>query len=170
MKLNTKSRMAIAAILDVAVHGTEKPVALAGVSERQDISLSYLEQLFRMLREQGFVQSSRGPGGGYRLNKRLSAISVADVVEAVDKKSDPANGCQISENCHGDNSCHAHKLWSRVDEHLQQYLRTVTLESILEESRGVPSYVPAADEAAAIPAFAEGMPLRNEGMQAPAVA
>src|SRR5512143_775376 len=113
MKLNTKSRMAIAAILDVAVHGTEKPVALAGVSERQDISLSYLEQLFRMLREQGFVMSSRGPGGGYRLNRRLAAISVADIVDAVDKKSDQSNGgCHISENCNGDNSCHAHQLWS----------------------------------------------------------
>lgn len=168
MKLNTKSRMAIAAILDVAVHGTEKPVALAGVSERQDISLSYLEQLFRMLREQGFVMSSRGPGGGYRLNKRLAAISVADIVDAVDKKSDqPNNGCQISENCHGDNSCHAHQLWSRVDEHLQQYLRTVTLESILQESR--PSYVPSSDDAA-VPAFAEEMVHRHEGIQTPAVA
>ncbi len=167
MKLNTKSRMAIAAILDVAVHGTEKPVALAGVSERQDISLSYLEQLFRMLREQGFVQSSRGPGGGYRLNKRLAAISVADVVEAVDKKAE-ASGCQISENCQGENSCHAHQLWNRVDEHLQQYLRTVTLESILNESRASQSSAPA--EAPAVPAFAEDLPHRHENAPAPAVA
>jgi Rrf2 family iron-sulfur cluster assembly transcriptional regulator len=167
MKLNTKSRMAIAAILDVAVHGTEKPVALAGVSERQDISLSYLEQLFRMLREQGFVMSSRGPGGGYRLNKRLSAISVADIVDAVDKKSDAAAGCQISDNCRGENSCHAHRLWSRVDEHLQEYLRTVTLESILDESRS--DYAPAVD-ADVVPSFAEGMPLRHEGIPSPAAA
>ncbi|MGE5466508.1 MAG: Rrf2 family transcriptional regulator [Ignavibacteria bacterium] len=169
MKLNTKSRMAIAAILDVAVHGTEKPVALAGVSERQDISLSYLEQLFRMLREQGFVASARGPGGGYRLNKRLSAISVADIVEAVDKKSDNTAGCQISENCRGENSCHAHKLWNRVDEHLQEYLRTVTLESILVESR--PGYGEGAPEAdVEVPAFAQEIPHRPEGMQTPAVA
>jgi Rrf2 family iron-sulfur cluster assembly transcriptional regulator len=166
MKLNTKSRMAVAAILDVAVHGTEKPVALAGVSERQDISLSYLEQLFRMLREQGFVQSSRGPGGGYRLNKRLSAISVADIVDAVDKKSD-SNGCQISENGHTENSCHAHKLWSRVDEHLQQYLRTVTLESILEEAKTT-SYAPAAEATPAVP-FVEGMH-RSGAVPSPAVA
>lgn len=167
MKLNTKSRMAIAAILDVAVHGTEKPVALAGVSERQDISLSYLEQLFRMLREQGFVMSARGPGGGYRLNKRLSNISVADIVDAVDKKADTSNGCQVSENCHGENSCHAHHLWSRVDEHLQEYLRTVTLESILDESRT--GYVQSAD-AAAMPSFAEDMAHRHEGIQSSAVA
>ncbi|MDD5247440.1 MAG: Rrf2 family transcriptional regulator [Rhodocyclaceae bacterium] len=134
MKLNTKSRAAIAAILDVAVHGAEKPVTLAGVGERQDISLSYLEQLFRMLREQGFVKSARGPGGGYRLNKQPSAISVADVVNAVDKKSAECS-CRRTENCRGGVSCHAHGLWCRVDEHLQEYLRTVTLESILEASR-----------------------------------
>lgn len=165
MKLNTKSRMAIAAILDVAVHGTEKPVALAGVSERQDISLSYLEQLFRMLREQGFVMSSRGPGGGYRLNKRLSAITVADIVNAVDKKNDSAHSCPISENCHSENSCHAHNLWCRVDEHLQEYLSTVTLESILEETH------PAAPvaEIPSVPAFAENMPPRIEEMHRPAV-
>lgn len=169
MKLNTKSRMAIAAILDVAVNGTEKPVALAGVSERQDISLSYLEQLFRMLREQGFVQSSRGPGGGYRLNKRLASISVADIVDAVDKK-DGTKGCQISENCHTENSCHAHSLWNRVDEHLQQYLRTVTLESILEESQPA-SYAPSAADAVAVPtSYGEEIPLRHEGIQSPAVA
>jgi Rrf2 family iron-sulfur cluster assembly transcriptional regulator len=169
MKLNTKSRMAIAAILDVAVHGTEKPVALAGVSERQDISLSYLEQLFRLLREQGFVQSARGPGGGYRLNKRLSAISVADIVEAVDKKTGAQNTCRISENCNGDNSCHAHELWARVDDHLQQYLRTVTLESILAETKGqVPQAADEVADDAAMPVFGDMQ--RRPDIQTPAVA
>ncbi|MDD5249483.1 MAG: Rrf2 family transcriptional regulator [Rhodocyclaceae bacterium] len=166
MKLNTKSRMAIAAILDVAMHGTEKPVALAGVSERQDISLSYLEQLFRMLREQGFVMSSRGPGGGYRLNKQLSAISVADIVNAVDKKSDYAGAPHSADNCQVGSSCHAHSLWCRVDEHLQDFLRTVTLASVLEEAK---SEAPAMD-APGVPAFAGDVPRRHEEVQSPALA
>ena len=87
------------------------------------------------------------------------------------KKSDAANGCHISENCQGENSCHAHRLWSRVDEHLQQYLRTVTLESILEESKTASAaYAPEADETAVIPAFAEDMARRHESVQSPAVA
>lgn len=167
MKLNTKSRMAIAAILDVAMHSAEKPVALAGVSKRQDISLSYLEQLFRMLRERGFVVSSRGPGGGYRMNKHLAAISVADIIDAVDTKSDASGSCRGTDDCHDSNSsCHAHGLWCRVDQHLQDYLRTVTLESILEEARS-DARATAADMPA-VSAFAEDMSRRREEMPSPA--
>jgi len=135
MKMNTKSRMAISAILDVAVHGAAKPVALAGVGERQDISLSYLEQLFRKLRERGFVSSTRGPGGGYRLNKRLSAISVADIVAAVDGESLDNCDCKGRAASRG---CNSHGLWCRVNHHLHDYLSTVTLESVLEDSRSEP--------------------------------
>lgn len=132
MKMNTKSRMAISAILDVAVHGVAKPVALAGVGERQDISLSYLEQLFRKLRERGFVTSTRGPGGGYRLNKRLSAISVADIIAAVDGEG--LDSCECKGQA-ASRSCQSHGLWCRVNHHLHDYLATVTLESVLEDSR-----------------------------------
>ena len=107
MKMNTKSRMAIAAILDVAVNGTYKPVALAGVAERQDISLSYLEQLFRKLREQGYVLSARGPGGGYRLNRRLADISVADIVAAVDHEPLDGGACAGAGSCQDGHGFHA---------------------------------------------------------------
>jgi Rrf2 family iron-sulfur cluster assembly transcriptional regulator len=92
---------------------------------------------------------------------------VADIVDAVDKKSDASKGCQVSENCHGENSCHAHQLWNRVDEHLQEYLRTVTLESILEEARQDAAPVTAA---AHVPAFVEDIPHRHEEQPSPAVA
>ena len=132
MKMNTKSRMAISAILDVAVHGTNKPVALASVGERQDISLSYLEQLFRKLRERGFVSSTRGPGGGYRLNRRLASISVADVINAVDSES--LDACHCVEG--NGSACKSHGLWCRVNHHLHDYLSTVTLDTILDDTVG----------------------------------
>lgn len=148
MKLNTKSRMAISAILDVAVHGAEKPVALASIAERQDISQSYLEQLFRLLREQGFIKSSRGPGGGYRMGKRLAAISAADIVEAVNHNPGRMRSCRSKGDCRDGGSCQAHGLWCRVNDHLRNYLRTVTLESLLQDTAGAGEVAPAfADDA-----------------------
>jgi len=129
MKMNTKSRMAIAAILDVAVHGTNRPVALVSVGERQSISLSYLEQLFRKLRERGFVASTRGPGGGYRLNKRLADITVADIIDAVDGEGDNNYGCDD----HDGQRCKSHGLWCRINRHLHDYLSALTLDSILAD-------------------------------------
>lgn len=125
MKLNTKSRVAIKAMLDLATHGAHTPVALASVAQRLKVSLSYLEQLFRQLRGRGFVRSSRGPGGGYQLGKRLSAISVADVVDVVDGETKSRRGS-------GDS---ADDLWLRLERNLLDYLRTVTLDSLLAQSR-----------------------------------
>jgi Rrf2 family iron-sulfur cluster assembly transcriptional regulator len=127
MKMDTKSRVAIAAILDVAVHGANKPVSLAGISERQRVSLSYLEQLFQKLRQKGFVASHRGPGGGYRLNRHLATISVADIINAVDREPfdcGPCSGTGVTDG-----------LWYRVNDHLRDYLRSVTLESVLADAR-----------------------------------
>ncbi|MBI4983807.1 MAG: Rrf2 family transcriptional regulator [Rhodocyclales bacterium] len=144
MKLNTKSRMAIAAILDVAAHGANRPVALVGVGKRQDISLSYLEQLFRKLRERGIVSGMRGPGGGYRLTKQLSTITVADIIAAVDDEG--LDSCTCKEGGSG-RGCPSHGLWCRVNHHLHDYLRTVTLDAILEDQFAEP-----AAEALTIPA------------------
>jgi Rrf2 family iron-sulfur cluster assembly transcriptional regulator len=123
MKLNSRSRIAINAILDVAVHGAGAPTTLASVSERQKVSLSYLEQLFRRLRASGLVKASRGPGGGYRVSKRLSAISVADVAAAVDATS-----------VRRKTKSAADLLWAGLDRHLSDYLRTISLASIIEQS------------------------------------
>lgn len=131
MKINTKSRVAIAAILDVAVHGVHKPVPLTDVSERQRVSLSYLEQLFQKLRQKGYVASHRGPGGGYQINQRLATISVADIICAVDREAfgdKPAQGEEESRSRITD------ELWGRVNSQLHDYLRTVSLESVLAEA------------------------------------
>lgn len=126
MKINSRSRIALDAMLDVAVNGVRTPVTLMSISERQEISLSYLEQLFRRLRNRGLVKSARGPGGGYQLNKRLSAISVGDIVDAVDE---PAASKRRNRDV-----CSADGLWSMLDRHLVDYLRTVTLEAVLQQA------------------------------------
>ncbi|MGE5468213.1 MAG: Rrf2 family transcriptional regulator [Ignavibacteria bacterium] len=132
MKLNTKSRIAVNAMLDVAANGTSNPVALAGIGVRQGISLSYLEQLFRRLRTRGLVKSSRGPGGGYQLGKRASAISIADIVDAV---ADDAAG----KPRRAGSGVRADGLWDQVDRHIGDYLRTVTLEAAMKQFSQVPS-------------------------------
>ena len=101
MRLTTKGRFAVTAMIDVAMHGTKNPVTLAGVSERQKISLSYLEQLFGKLRRHGLVASVRGPGGGYRLARASETVSVADIIVAVDEPID-ATLCGGRENCQED--------------------------------------------------------------------
>jgi len=135
MKMATKGRVAIAAILDIAIHGTDKPVSLTGISERQCVSVSYLEQLFQKLRQKGFVASHRGPGGGYRLLRDLATVSVADVIAAVD-------GQTLERNPHGGNSCGdkfvsgvTNDLWCRVNDQLQDYLSSVTMASVLVGAR-----------------------------------
>jgi Rrf2 family iron-sulfur cluster assembly transcriptional regulator len=131
MKIDTKARVAIAAILDVAVHGTSQPVRLADICKRQRVSQSYLEHLFKKLRDSGVVASFHGPGGGYRLSRRLGSISVADIVGAVD--SETCNGGPYGgvDRRSGTQSRVTDGLWCRVDDHLRDYLRSVTLESVL---------------------------------------
>src|SRR5450631_4274346 len=130
MRLTTKGRFAVTAMIDVAMHATDAPVTLAGVSERQRISLSYLEQLFGKLRRHGLVASVRGPGGGYRLARPASEVSVADVILAVDEPID-ATQCGGKENCLDDKRCMTHELWAALNAHIFSFLRSVTLEQLV---------------------------------------
>ena len=136
MRLTTKGRFAVTAMIDVAMHGQRGPVTLSAVSERQKISLSYLEQLFGKLRRHGLVESVRGPGGGYNLARAAEAVSVADVILAVDEPID-ATQCGGLENCLDDHRCMTHELWSGLNAHIFAYLRSVTLAELVrqQESR-----------------------------------
>ena len=131
MRLTTKGRFAVTAMIDVAMHGTKGPVTLAGVSERQKISLSYLEQLFGRLRRHGLVESVRGPGGGYHLGRAAEAISIADVIVAVDEPID-ATQCGGRESCQEDGErCMTHELWANLNAHIFAFLRGVTLAQLV---------------------------------------
>ena len=107
-------------------------LALAGISDRQRISLSYLEQLFSRLRRQGLVSSVRGPGGGYKLAKNYTDISVADVINAVDEQID-ATQCGGHENCRDEGRCMTHDLWESLNQHMFKFLDAITLEKIVKE-------------------------------------
>ncbi len=130
MRLTTKGRFAVTAMLDLALRGGKNPVTLAGISERQDISLSYLEQLFSRLRRHELVESVRGPGGGYFLAKPLDAVSVADIIRAVDEPID-ATQCGGKENCHDEHRCLTHDLWIGLNAHIYDYLDNVTLATLV---------------------------------------
>jgi Rrf2 family transcriptional regulator, iron-sulfur cluster assembly transcription factor len=133
MRLTTKGRFAVTAMIDVAMHGTKAPVTLAGVSQRQKISLSYLEQLFGKLRRHGLVESVRGPGGGYRLARAPEAISVAEVIVAVDEPID-ATQCAGRESCKDDGKrCMTHELWANLNAHIFTFLRSVTLAELVAQ-------------------------------------
>ncbi|MCU0811339.1 MAG: Fe-S cluster assembly transcriptional regulator IscR [Thiobacillaceae bacterium] len=129
MRLTTKGRFAVTAMLDLALRGGKNPVTLAGISERQDISLSYLEQLFSRLRRHELVESVRGPGGGYFLAKSPDAVSVADIIRAVDEPID-ATQCGGKENCHDDHRCLTHDLWTGLNAHIYDYLDSITLAAL----------------------------------------
>jgi Rrf2 family iron-sulfur cluster assembly transcriptional regulator len=132
MRLTTKGRFAVTAMIDVAMHSGDGPVTLAGVSERQKISLSYLEQLFGKLRRHGLVDSVRGPGGGYNLARPADAVSVADIIVAVDEPID-ATQCGGKENCKDDKRCMTHELWASLNTHIFSFLRSVTLEQLVRQ-------------------------------------
>ena len=132
MRLTTKGRFAVTAMIDVAMHGERAPVTLSAVSDRQKISLSYLEQLFGKLRRHGLVESVRGPGGGYNLARGPETISVADVILAVDEPID-ATQCGGLENCLDDHRCMTHELWSGLNAHIFAYLRSVTLAELVQQ-------------------------------------
>ena len=137
MRLTTKGRFAVTAMLDLALHGGEGPVTLAGISERQKISLSYLEQLFGKLRRCELVESVRGPGGGYNLAQPAQAITVASIVSAVDEPLD-ATQCGGKENCHDDKRCMTHDLWATLNEKMHDYLSSVTLADLVAHQAGKP--------------------------------
>ena len=135
MRLTTKGRFAVTAMIDLALRQDGGPVTLAGISERQKISLSYLEQLFGKLRRHKLVTSVRGPGGGYTLAKGLTGVTVADIIHAVDEPLD-ATLCGGKANCHGEeNPCMTHQLWTSLNEKMIEYLRSVTLEELVQQQR-----------------------------------
>ncbi len=142
MRLTTKGRFAVTAMLDIALYEADKPVTLAGISERQSISLSYLEQLFSRLRKQGLVSSVRGPGGGYRIAKAHHEISVSDIITAVDEQID-ATQCGGNENCHDEGPCMTHELWASLNRKILDYLSGVSLADMvnMQQKKGAGTVV-----------------------------
>ena len=137
MRLTTKGRFAVTAMVDLALRHTRGPVTLAAISERQHISLSYLEQLFGKLRRAKLVSSVRGPGGGYNLASPTQNISVASIVTAVDEPLD-ATQCGGKENCHDDKRCMTHDLWATLNEKMYEYLSSVSLADLVAHQNGKP--------------------------------
>jgi Rrf2 family iron-sulfur cluster assembly transcriptional regulator len=140
MRLTTKGRFAVTAMIDLGLRSTAGPVALAAISQRQQISLSYLEQLFGKLRRHELVESTRGPGGGYSLGRAAGEITVADIIVAVDEPID-ATGCAGKENCMGEDSgrCMTHDLWASLNTRMVEYLDSISLKKLVDEqlARGV---------------------------------
>ena len=133
MKLTSKGRYAVTAMLDLAIHDKDGPVALAGISQRQGISLSYLEQLFTRLRKHGLVLSTRGPGGGYSLSRSADQIPVADVITAVDESVD-ATRCGGLANCHSGQRCLTHDLWHDLSRQIYDFLNEISLAQLMARS------------------------------------
>jgi Rrf2 family iron-sulfur cluster assembly transcriptional regulator len=134
MRLTTKGRYAVTAMLDLALHDEDGPISLTEIADRQGISLSYLEQLFAQLRKRGLVQSTRGPGGGYQLGRRGEAIAVADVITAVDERVDVTR-CGGLENCQGEERCLTHDLWQDLSAQIHTFLSDIDLASLVERQR-----------------------------------
>ena len=134
MRLTTKGGYAVTAMLDLCMRPSPNPVTLAAISERQHISLSYLEQLFGKLRRHRLVDSVRGPGGGYRLAKDVAQISVADIIAAVDEPID-ATRYGGKENCQDGQKSLTHDLWANLNDHILNYLQTITLKQFVDEHK-----------------------------------
>jgi Rrf2 family iron-sulfur cluster assembly transcriptional regulator len=132
LKLTSKGRYAVTAILDLAFHSQAGPVALSHISRRQDISLSYLEQLFTRLRKQQLVSSTRGPGGGYSLSRPAGEIAVAEVIAAVDEVVDTTR-CSGATNCHDGQQCLTHELWDDLSQQIYEFLEDISLQDLMEE-------------------------------------
>ncbi len=129
MRLTTKGRYAVTAMVELALNYDKGRVSLAEIAERHGISQSYLEQLFAALRRRGLVDGTRGPGGGYRLGRPKSEISVADVIDAVDETVD-ATRCGGQRNCQDDHGCLTHDLWEELSRQIRQYLSSVSLDAV----------------------------------------
>ena len=139
MRLTTKGRFAVTAMIDLALRQGKGPVTLSGISQRQAISLSYLEQLFGKLRRHEIVESIRGPGGGYSLARRADKVTVADIIIAVDEPLD-ATQCGGKENCHGADAatgvrCMTHELWATLNEKMVDYLDSVSLQDLVDQQK-----------------------------------
>ncbi len=138
MRLTTKGRFAVTAMIDLALRESQGPVTLAGISQRQNISLSYLEQLFGKLRRFDIVESTRGPGGGYTLARRPEQVTVADIIIAVDEPLD-ATQCGGKGNCHGEEGhgrCMTHDLWANLNQKMVEYLSSVSLADLVKQQEG----------------------------------
>ena len=151
MRLTTKGRFAVTAMIDLALRQHGGPVTLAGIAERQRISLSYLEQLFGKLRRNQLVASVRGPGGGYCLAKPMEQVSVADIIQAVDETLD-ATQCGGKGDCEDDHPCMTHDLWTSLNQRMFEYLRSVNLQNLVDQQR---------NNAACVAALREELPNRR---------
>ncbi|RKZ98262.1 MAG: [Fe-S]-binding protein [Gammaproteobacteria bacterium] len=138
MRLTTKGRYAVTAMLDLSLNYGLGAITLADISDRQCISLSYLEQLFSRLRKQGLVSSTRGPGGGYQLSRSAEEITVLDVITAVDEKIDNT-ACEGKANCHDGEPCLSHELWTSLSEQIQNYLAGITLGYVVRNYQSTKS-------------------------------
>jgi len=134
MRLTTKGRFAVTAMIDLALREGDGPVTLAGIADRQKISLSYLEQLFGKLRRHKLVTSVRGPGGGYCLARGDGEITVADIIRAVDEPLD-ATQCGGKQNCHDEHRCMTHDLWTNLNKRMYEYLHSVKLGDLVRQQR-----------------------------------
>jgi Rrf2 family iron-sulfur cluster assembly transcriptional regulator len=139
MRLTTKGRFAVTAMIDLALREDKGPVTLSGISQRQEISLSYLEQLFGKLRRHEIVESVRGPGGGYHLARKAKDVTVADIIIAVDEPID-ATQCGGKENCHGHTPasgtrCMTHDLWATLNAKMVDYLDSVSLQDLVDQQK-----------------------------------
>ena len=132
MRLTTKGRYAVTAMLDLSLNYGVRPITLADISDRQGISLSYLEQLFYNLRRQGLVSSSRGPGGGYRLSRSADEVTVLDIISAVDEKVDTTR-CEGKGNCSNGEQCLSHEIWHSLSEQIKMYLGGITLGQVVKD-------------------------------------
>jgi len=146
MKLTTKGRYAVTAMLDLALHGANGPVPLAAISERQEISLSYLEQLFSRLRKNGLVVSTRGPGGGYCVARSLDQVCVAQIIGAVNESVD-ATQCAGKENCLSHGRCLTHDLWDDLSTQIEEFLSGVSLADMIDRHRARPVALPGSSPA-----------------------
>jgi len=140
MRLTTKGRFAVTAMIDLAQRQDKGPVTLAGISDRQKISLSYLEQLFGKLRRHKIVASVRGPGGGYTLAQPAAGVTVADIIKAVDEPLD-ATQCGGRENCQDDQRCMTHDLWTNLNKRMYEYLASVSLHDLVMSQKTKPVHV-----------------------------
>ena len=134
MRLTTKGRFAVTAMIDLALRQNAGPVTLAAISQRQQISLSYLEQLFGKLRRHELVESTRGPGGGYTLGRKATEITIADIIVSVDEPLD-ATQCGGKENCQGNEAgrCMTHELWASLNARMVEFLDSVSLQKMVDE-------------------------------------
>jgi len=131
VKLTTKGRYAVTAMLDLALHYGEGPITLADIAQRQGISLSYLEQLFSRLRKRSLVASVRGPGGGYSLGKEAREIYVGEVISAVDENMDTTR-CHGAHNCQNNERCLTHDLWTDLSNQIYNYLNNISLQDLMD--------------------------------------